>query len=1187
MAHLTIRVLGPLQVTLDGESLGRFHSDKVRALLTYLCLEGDRPHRRERLAGLLWPDLPEGSARTNLRHALANLRQVIRDRQATPAYLLISRQTIQFNLRSDASVDALIFDSALQAPHCPLGQLEEAVEPYGGEFLEGFSLPDSSVFEEWLLLQRERYQRLVLDALHRLATGYALKGEYERALPFAWRQVDLDPWRERAHRQLMRLLALTGRRDEALAQYEACRRLLAEELGADPSAATTELNEQLRDGALGVPSLATIRLPGFLLDEEGLDAERPSFFARESELGRLDGFLDQAMAGQGQVAFVTGEAGSGKTALLQEFSRRARKTHADLLVASGKGNAYTGAGDPYLPFRQALGLLTGDVEALWSAGAIDRGRALRLWNALPVVAQAVVESGPDLVDVFVPGDPLLGRAQAYAQWFGGVHGRWLAQLEDLVARKAAAPTVAGPQQTDLFEQFSRVLQSLGRQQALLLLLDDLQWADAGSVNLLFHLGRQLAGNRILIVGAYRPEELTLLPRDPLTDPGRDGRHPLEPVVHELLREFGNVEVNLDRAGGHEFLGAFLDAEPNRLGPAFRDTLYRQTRGHPLFTIEVLRGMEARGDLVRDSEGRWVEGEALDWEALPARVEAVIAQRVGRLPPALQDSLRIASVEGEEFTAEIVARVQGIDEGETLHRLSAALGRRHNLVAAQQIRRLDGQRLSRYRFRHILFQRYLYAGLDDIEWARLHEEVGLALEGLLHDYPAELALVTPQLARHFEAAGLLDKAVIYYHQAGDRAMRLWANEEAIQHLAAGLALLETVPETPERAQQELAMQLALTAPLQAIKGYAAPETGRAYARARELALHGGAGDSPQLVQALGLLGSYYSMRGDCEASLELYQRALSTAERLGDPLLVMTNQVGLGFLQTNRGEFAAALRQLEEAYGFYDPEQHRSLAVFMGQDPGASAHSWTALSQWFLGYPDRALGHSREALTLAKASEHPFSLCFAHIIAGLMFHLLRREYGAARQHLAVVQALAAEEGFPLFQAGASTLGGWLLVEEGQVETGMSQMREGLVAWRATGTESNTAFYLGLQAEACGRAGEVAEGLQLLAQALEIVDRSGERFYETELHRLQGQLLAQGGTADESDVAACYERALEVARRQQARSLELRATMSLARLWHKQGDRGKALRRLSAAYDWFGEGFETPDLREARALLEDLE
>ena len=356
MAHLAIHVLGLFQASLDGELIDGFHSDKVRALLTYLCVEEERPHRREKLAGLLWPDLPERSARTNLRHALANLRQVIGDQQATPAFLLISRQTIRFNSNSDAWIDAVAFTSALQARQCPLGRLEKAVERYRGEFLEGFSLPDSSVFEEWLLLQRERFQRLALDALHRLAGGYTMQGEYERALAYAWRQVELDPFREKAQRQLMRLLAYSDGGSEALAQYETCRRLLAEELGVEPAEETTRLCEQIRDGELEHLPAAPPGLPereSRLVGEcpyRGLaafrEADAPFFFGREDFTGRLA----EAVKQQPLVVVIVGSSGSGKSSTVFAGLLPHLRDESDWLIAH-----FRPGGQPF--HAQAVALL--------------------------------------------------------------------------------------------------------------------------------------------------------------------------------------------------------------------------------------------------------------------------------------------------------------------------------------------------------------------------------------------------------------------------------------------------------------------------------------------------------------------------------------------------------------------------------------------------------------------------------------------------------------------------------------------------------------------------------------------------------------------------------------------------------------------------------------------------------------
>jgi adenylate cyclase len=341
-----------------------------------------------------------------------------------------------------------------------------------------------------------------------------------------------------------------------------------------------------------------------------------AFVARERELARLSSFLDRTLDGQGQVYFVTGNAGSGKMALVTEFARRAQEAHDALLVAVGTCNAQTGIGDPYLPFRDLLGLLTGDVESKLAQGAISQENARRLRAFFLRSVQVLVELGPDLVGALVPGSRLIALAgKAVVEKVG-----WMDKLDELAIRKPAKSHLgeALAEQSRIFEQYTKVLQFLAKEQPLVLLLDDLQWADTASTSLLFHLGRSMGENRILMVGTYRPADVAL---------GRGGeRHPLESAIHEFKRYYGDIWVDLDRtveAEGRQFVDRWLDTEPNRLGEEFRRALFSHTDGHPLFTIELLQHMQERGDLVRDGLGQWVEGPKLDWEALPARVEGVI------------------------------------------------------------------------------------------------------------------------------------------------------------------------------------------------------------------------------------------------------------------------------------------------------------------------------------------------------------------------------------------------------------------------------------------------------------------------------------------------------------------------------------------------------------------------------------
>jgi predicted ATPase len=325
------------------------------------------------------------------------------------------------------------------------------------------------------------------------------------------------------------------------------------------------------------------------------------------------------------------------------------------------------------------------------------------------------------------------------------------------------------EQPQLFERAVAVLKKISERRPLLLLLDDLQWADSGSINLLFHLARRLAGASILLVGAYRQDELT-------AGPG-DKRHPLLPLLEEFKGALGDIFLDLSREKDRSFIDQFLDSQPNRLDDSFRETLFAHTGGHPLFTVELLRDMQERGVLRLDADGYWAQESGLDWSALPARVEGVIESRIGRLEDELRDILTVAAVEGEDFTAQVVARIQEIQERLLLHTLSSELGRRHRLVEEGPAQRSGRLLLSRYRFAHALFQQYLYNELSAGERQILHGEIAAILEEL---YAGRLNEITIQLAWHYAEAGYGDKALPYLLQAGDRARALFAFAEAALH-----------------------------------------------------------------------------------------------------------------------------------------------------------------------------------------------------------------------------------------------------------------------------------------------------------------------------------------------------------------------------------------------------------------------
>jgi predicted ATPase len=917
------------------------------------------------------------------------------------------------------------------------------------------------------------------------------------------------------------------------------------------------------------------------------------------------------LAGQGRVVFVTGEAGSGKTALLQEFVRRAQDAHPDLVVATGNCSAHTGIGDPYLSLREILALLTGDVEASWAAGAITSEYASRLWSTLPYAAEALVEAGPDLIDTFVSGPALLERAETFASWSGGAD--WFGALVELVESKAQhlvyEKTIgalgATLQQNDLFDQYTSLIQRVARRAPLVLVVDDLQWADAGAINLLFHMGRQLEGTRILVVGAYRPEEVALGRPEPsqrsASQPsissqltGIRERHPLEPVVNELRRVHGTDPVNVDQANRRDFVAAILDSEKQGLGTRFRDNLLRRTQGHPLFTVELLRGMQERGDLVFDAERGWIEGPALDWDTLPARVEAAIAERIGRLSQPLQAVLRVASVEGEDFIAEVVAHVLGMDERELVGRLSSELDRTHRLVRAQAIERLGSQRLSRYRFRHFLCQMYLYDSLDAVERAYLHEDVGSALERLYGGYVNQTASIAPKLARHFQEAGITEKAIRYLYVAGERAVQLSAYPEAIAHLSRGLEMLVGLPDADEtgelcqgdvslqRARQELAIQIALGTGWHGLKGVAAEEFHSAYARSRELCER--LGETSQLSRVLGELALSHYVLAEHRRAHQLGVEALDIAQRVQDPLLVALGHWYVGIVLFALGEYAAALAHLEEVVTFYRPEQHHRTLVFLrGSDSGLSAMAYVALCLWCLGYPERALESADRALALAWELGHPFTLADVLAYAGCLLSAMRRDAHALAAYADDLIQLSTEKVLPWLDTAICNRGEAVSML-GQVQEGRAQLREGMPSKAGWGVRCYLSGTLRALAVGYAQEGQPGKCLSTLAEALALVEETDERLWEAELVRLKGDvLLVQSG---EADAEASYREAIDVARRQQAKSWQLRATTSLAHLLCKQGRTGEARQRLTEIYGWFQEGFETPDLQEARALLDTL-
>jgi predicted ATPase len=909
-------------------------------------------------------------------------------------------------------------------------------------------------------------------------------------------------------------------------------------------------------------------MPPFLIPQPEEESAAPVFVGRERELDRLNRSMEAAMAGEGRVALVSGEAGSGKTAMINEFARRAQETHEDLIVAVGNCDAQTGIGDPYLPFREVLSLLTADVEFRRASREIHGEQARRLWNLLPLAAEALLDGGPELLGTFISGEALVNRAAAFTP----SPTRWRVRLEEQVRRNADTPRDAGLQQSYLFEQYARTLHALAQAHPLLLQLEDLQWADGGSCGLLFQLARRIAHGRILIVGTYRPAEIDL---------ERDGkRHPLGPVLSELQRQFGDLEIHVGEEETREFIDQLLDSEPNDLGDEFRDRLYRQTRGHPLFTVELLNSMREQEMLIRDDADRWAEGPAMEWETLPARVEGAIGERVARLPDNLRKALTLASVQGEEFVAEVLAEVLGTGKRETITLLSTELDKRHRLVAAQGLRRVDGQRISTYRFRHNLFQKYLYGQMDEMERAYSHEDVGNALESLYAERAEEVA---HQLARHFHEAGILPKTIDYLHRAGERATALSANEEAIAHFRRALQLVATQPDSPERVRQELALQLALGPPLLGTAGPGSEELSHAYMRARELCDQ--CGTAPQLFQTLFILVHHHANQGRCATALDLADQLVKVVESAEEPLPEVMAYWARGFVFGCLGKLTESVQDHERVISLYNPEHHSSLAFVFGMDPAVSSLSMGGVALWTLGHSDQASEHCRRGIARARDVNHPSSLAHA-LLQSVTQGMVCRDNELLPDQVEELVRLSTEHEVALFGAWGVLAEGWLLSEQARHDMAITRMRQGFADVQATGSELGQPLALWLLAEALRRAGRVEEALALVDEALSMVDRNDDRMHEAELHRRRGELLLERDPSAAEEAETCFRRAIEIARSQNARSWELRATVSLSRLLRARGRRGEARELLAGIYGWFSEGLDRPDLLEAAALLGDL-
>jgi predicted ATPase len=488
--------------------------------------------------------------------------------------------------------------------------------------------------------------------------------------------------------------------------------------------------------------------------------------------------------------------------------------------------------------------------------------------------------------------------------------------------------------------------------------------------------------------------------------------------------------------------------------------------------------------------------------------------------------------------------------------------------------------STYVFKHALIQDAAYQSLLKSTRQGYHQRIAQVLEA---QFPEATEGQPELLAHHYAEAGLIAQSITYWYKAGQRASERSAHVEAISHLRQGLEMLQTLPETPERIRREVDMHIALGASLLATKGQAAPEVEQTYHHAQHLCQS--LDDPHQLSPILRGLWNYYNVRAEYQTAHALGEQLLTLAQHVQDSAMLLAAHRTLGTTLFFMGAIASAHTHFAQGMALYDLKQHGAFAFLYGEDTGVICHSQAAWALWYLGSPAQGLTRSQEAVTLAQQSAHPFSLAFA-LNCVAMFHQFRREVHGTQEHAEAAISLATEQGFPLWIAHGAILRGWALAQQGQAQEGIVQITQGLMTYRATGAELLRPYYLALFAEAHSIIGQPEAGLTVLAEALTLVDKTGERWYEPELHRLKGELLIQQSSDNQAEAENCFHQAIVVAQSQQAKSLELRAATSLARLWQQQGKRQEAHDLLAPVYTWFTEGFDTADLQEAKVLLDAL-
>jgi class 3 adenylate cyclase/predicted ATPase len=680
--------------------------------------------------------------------------------------------------------------------------------------------------------------------------------------------------------------------------------------------------------------------------------------------------------------------------------------------------------------------------------------------------------------------------------------------------------------------------ALSAVQPLVVFVEDLHWCDASTLELLGHVIAQSATARVLLLATARPEFTPPWP------------------AHSNL-----TTVQLPRLTTCQARDMVTALAGPALPAATLDALVARADGVPLYVEELTKAVTE-------------PGAAQSVEAIPASLADSLMARLDRLSAAKEVAQR-AAVLGREFGYPLLAAMARLDDAA----LRQGLAR---LVDAEILFARGEPPAATYTFKHALIQETAYLSLLKRTRQQLHARVVQVLE---QRFPERVASAPEVIARHADAAGRVVTAVTYYQRAGERAWDRSAHDEAIIQFRKALALIETLPAGRERDAREAGVQRALGVTLAAARGYAHAETEAAYERAR--ALCEVIGDSATLASVLAGLSGLYANRGEPDRGITLAERLLAMSDETHDRSLVLIGHNNATLAKHYQGRFAASLAHCERVLALYDPGRNRGETFDQGffNDPFVSALNFAAWNLWYLGHADRSLGRAREGVTLARTLGEPFTLAFA-LFFETVVHRLRRDWRAQRERAADVIALGDIHGFPLWRGLGRMYRGLARVMAGEGVVALVEVAEGRRLAAGTRQRGGLPQLLGVLADGQREAGEHAAALGIVEAGLAVAIETGQHNWDAGLYHLKGELLLASDPASPAEAAALFCRALDIARAQEAKSFELRVATSLARLWLRQGKCAEARALLAPVYAWFTEGFDTSDLVEAKALLEEL-